>query len=238
MQCSVQKPLCFHQHSQSLCLVANRKRRVKPVINYINISAGQSRHGAHGAVAPVQGSQCSGTGHTYVLDADCQLCLEVAEVLCKLITVVVEGEEPLQKGQQLRWGKTDRDGQYRPRAAFRAPAAEGSIPAAPKAEGPAGSPEKDALFLVSLSKPPLSRPQSQVCASFPQSHVKPLPTSVSFPCITPAPWSLTAELGGAEQSRQHGAIPCTAPLTAPSYSALSRNYLCRSWEIGHFPKEL
>lgn len=52
-----------------------------------------------------------GTWHTYVLDADCQLCLEIAEVLCELIAMVVEGEKPLQKGQQLRWGKTNQDGQ-------------------------------------------------------------------------------------------------------------------------------
>lgn len=53
----------------------------------------------------------TGTWHTYVLDADGQLCLEIAEVLCKLVAVVVEGKKPLQKGQQLRWGKTNRDGQ-------------------------------------------------------------------------------------------------------------------------------
>lgn len=53
----------------------------------------------------------TGTRHTHVLDADCQLCLEIAEVLCKLVAVVVEGEKSLQKGQQLCWGKTNQDGQ-------------------------------------------------------------------------------------------------------------------------------
>lgn len=55
----------------------------------------------------------TGTGHgntnTYILDADGQLCLEVTEVLRKLIAVVVEGEKPLQKGQQLCWDKTNQD---------------------------------------------------------------------------------------------------------------------------------
>lgn len=53
----------------------------------------------------------TGTWHTHILDADCQLCLEIAEVLCKLVAVVVEGEKSLQKGQQLCWGKTNQDGQ-------------------------------------------------------------------------------------------------------------------------------
>lgn len=40
-------------------------------------------------------------GSDYILNADGQLSLEVVEVLCQLIAVVIVGEEALEKGQQL-----------------------------------------------------------------------------------------------------------------------------------------
>lgn len=40
-------------------------------------------------------------GSDYILDADGQLGLEVVEVLCQLVAVVIVGEEALEKGQQL-----------------------------------------------------------------------------------------------------------------------------------------
>lgn len=41
-------------------------------------------------------------GSDYILNADGQLSLEVVEVLCQLIAVVIVGEEALEKGQQLQ----------------------------------------------------------------------------------------------------------------------------------------
>lgn len=40
--------------------------------------------------------------HHYILNADGQLSLEVVEVLCQLIAMVIIGEQALEKCQQLK----------------------------------------------------------------------------------------------------------------------------------------
>lgn len=182
----------------------------------------------------------TGTWHTYVLDADCQLCLKITEVLCKLVAVVVEGEKPLQKGQQLCWGKMNR-------TVNRDPQPLSEPLQHPGAEGLAGSPWEDALFLVSLSKPPELTPKPSLRFLPPKPRQVPapgplIPSVPPPPCIPEAPGSLGEETGGAggrqeeEETARCRSQSCTSP-NPKLLLAQQELSLQRAAEVWHFPEE-
>ena len=121
-------------------------------------------------------------------------------------------------------------------AAARATAAEGQRPPAPRGRGFAGSPLEDALFLLSLSKPPLHGPQSPVRASFPQAKASPHPRTPRLLqplSLRPPSPGVTASRAGRCRAKQ--AAHCRVPMLDPSPST---NHLCDELQRSGTPQRI